>query len=244
MSYLRSGEFYDQQHQKLVEDIPFFLSRVEHYGDPVLELACGTGRVTIPLAQAGFKITGLDINNSMLQQAKKKAENQQFKISWQQGDMRCFQFAEKFKTIIIPFNSLSLFTEDDLHQVLSCIKKNLHSQGHFIADIFNPDLGLLNRDPSQQHFLCELTDPHSKERIIVKESNKYDRAQQVNYITIYYQSSANVCLEKLNMRIIYPQELKLLLKWHGLVVKEIYGNYNLEPFHSKSPKQLVVCQHQ
>ncbi len=70
---LYNGRHYDLTNRDIVEDIPFYLNQVRKYGEPVLELACGTGRITIPLAEQGIQITGLDITDSMLAQAKKKA---------------------------------------------------------------------------------------------------------------------------------------------------------------------------
>ena len=66
------GRHYDLQNRDIVEDIPFYLRQIRKHGEPVLELACGTGRITIPLSSKGIKITGLDISESMLEQAKKK----------------------------------------------------------------------------------------------------------------------------------------------------------------------------
>jgi len=55
-----------------VDDIPFYLRQIGKYGEPVLELGCGTGRITIPIAERGIQVTGLDISDSMLAHAKKK----------------------------------------------------------------------------------------------------------------------------------------------------------------------------
>lgn len=68
------GRNYDLQNKDFVEDIPFYLHQIKKYGEPVLELACGTGRITIPIAKQGVKISGLDISKSMLSHAKRKAK--------------------------------------------------------------------------------------------------------------------------------------------------------------------------
>jgi 2-polyprenyl-3-methyl-5-hydroxy-6-metoxy-1,4-benzoquinol methylase len=73
--FYRDGRHYDFR-VKFVQDIPFWIAQVRKYGDPVLELACGTGRITIPLAKEGFKVSGLDISESMLAEAKKKSERE------------------------------------------------------------------------------------------------------------------------------------------------------------------------
>ena len=68
------GRHYDLKYRDLKEDLPFWLDQVEKYGEPVLELGCGTGRITLPLTEKGIAITGLDISEPMLSLARKKAE--------------------------------------------------------------------------------------------------------------------------------------------------------------------------
>jgi ubiquinone/menaquinone biosynthesis C-methylase UbiE len=66
------GRHYDLQCKDFTEDIAFWIRQARKYGGPILELACGIGRITLPLAKEGFKITGLDIAESMLAEAEKK----------------------------------------------------------------------------------------------------------------------------------------------------------------------------
>ena len=65
----RDGRHYDALNSFLVADIPFYLEEARNAGRPVLELACGTGRLTIPIAQSGVEIVGLDLSPSMLAHA-------------------------------------------------------------------------------------------------------------------------------------------------------------------------------
>lgn len=71
-----NGRYYDYQYKDFNEDIPFWIKQARKYGEPVLELACGTGRITIPIAKEGIKIVGLDISQPMLAEAKKKAQKE------------------------------------------------------------------------------------------------------------------------------------------------------------------------
>jgi len=68
------GQHYDLQNRDYVNDIPFYLRKARQYSEPILELACGTGRITIPIAEQGIDITGLDISEPMISYAKKKAK--------------------------------------------------------------------------------------------------------------------------------------------------------------------------
>src|SRR5271165_7218240 len=76
-------------------------------GGPVLELGCGTGRMLVPLAQAGLHVTGLDISQRMLERAAEKRARleaaQHDRVRLVQGDMTLFDLGEQFPLVIIPF---------------------------------------------------------------------------------------------------------------------------------------------
>ena len=69
----REGRHYDLLNADVVADIPFYLEEARRAGGPVLELACGTGRLTIPIAQTGVEVVGLDQSASMLAHLRTKA---------------------------------------------------------------------------------------------------------------------------------------------------------------------------
>ena len=155
----RDGRHYDIQHTHLIEDIAFYLQQAQQFGPPILELACGTGRITIPIAQQGFEIVGIDISESMLARAKEKTERQQLPITWHQGDIRTFDFKRKFKLIIFPFNAIAHL--HDLPSIGACFKSvrdHLDDEGRFILDIFNPNLmRLINNETPR--IVSEYPDP-------------------------------------------------------------------------------------
>ncbi len=99
------GRHYDSLYSR-VDDIQFYLDCVEEYGDPTMELACGTGRITIPLAEKGIDITGLDLSEMMLKRAKDKASKNDLDIDFIRSDMKDFSMDKNFNTILLPFNSI------------------------------------------------------------------------------------------------------------------------------------------
>jgi ubiquinone/menaquinone biosynthesis C-methylase UbiE len=86
--FYRDGRIYDLMHERLVADKDFFVQMALECGGPVLEIACGTGRITIPIALAKTETFGLDISEEMLSEARKKALELGAKVSWIQGDCR------------------------------------------------------------------------------------------------------------------------------------------------------------
>ncbi|KPL18480.1 MAG: hypothetical protein AMJ92_07680 [candidate division Zixibacteria bacterium SM23_81] len=236
------GRHYDLQTKGFVEDIPFYLRQVQKYGQPVLELACGTGRITIPLAQKGIQITGLDVSESMLAQARRKASQKNVAVTWIRADCRDFQQNQKFRLIFIPANSIThLHDLESLETFFSCVRIHLADKGRFVIDVFNPRLDILMRDPTKRYPVAEYSDPDGQGMVTVTESNAYDAAQQINRIKWYYKTGEEERVVENNMRVFFPQELDGLLQYYGFVIEAKYGNYDETPFESGSPKQLVVC---
>ena len=237
----RSGWQYDNWHHDLTDDIDFYVRQARKYGSPILELACGIGRITLPIAQEGFKITGVDISEGMLQRAKEKAMEQHLTITWSKADIRNFTLYEKFNLIFLPFNSISHL--QDLDSIAACfqaVKHHLAPDGRFILDIANPKLEFLLRESHIKYPVAEYQSPDSHHAVIVSESSRYDRAQQINYITCYYKIGEKEFTHELNMRIFFPQELDALLKFNGFFIEAKYGDFHESSFSSSSERQILV----
>jgi len=241
------GSHYDGITQWLTEDLPFYLDQIRSFGDPVLELASGTGRLAIPIAREGFRITGLDITDTMLEHAREKARQADVSVEWIKADFRDFRLPEKFNVILFPFNSIShLYDAKSIQSCFSRVRDHLTDQGRFIIDFFNPRLDLLMRDPSEQYPAnIDYPDPDGRGEIVVSESVRYDAATQINHILWTFDiGGKEKIVEELNMRIFYPQELDALLRANGFVVESKYGDYDRSPFESSSPKQLIISKKQ
>ena len=110
LELIRDGRHYDAL--KTQNDVAFYLAQAQATAGSVLEIGCGTGRVTIPLAAAGVDITGLDVSASMLEEAKRKADSQGLRIDWVAADGRSFDLGRRFSLIMMPFNTLQFFRDD------------------------------------------------------------------------------------------------------------------------------------
>jgi len=237
------GRHYDLANRGFVADIPFYLELIRKYGEPVLELACGTGRIAIPLAEQGIDVTGLDISSSMLAHARRKSAAKGLEVEWIEADCRDFKLDRQFGLIFFPFNSIAhLHDLESVEACFSCVKLHLGVGGRFIIDIFRPDLRILKRNPAKRYPVTEYPDPDGKGKVVITENNVCDRATQVNRIKWYYRvgSQAEESVKSLNMRIFYPQELDALLGYNGFTIEAKFGNYDRTEFVSDSPRQLVV----
>ena len=240
---LLNGRHYDQIHQGITEDVGFWLRQTARYGAPVLELACGTGRISIPISKAGFPVTGIDMCHSMLSQAVLKTESQ-IPVEWVQADVRNFELRRKFPLIIFPFRAIAaLLYLEDLESCLCCVRRHLALGGRFIIDAFNPRLDILLHNPQDRFPLREYPDPHGKGTVVVTQSNEYDATSQINKIHFYYQlpKLREEVVERLDLRMYFPQELDALLKHNGFNLEEKAGDYGGGSFQSSSSMQLIVC---
>jgi SAM-dependent methyltransferase len=243
--FYSDGRHYDLKSEGITDDIPMYLDLAARYGAPVLEIACGTGRVTIPLARRGLSVTGLDLSRPMLQVAESKARAADVAVTWVCADCRDFELGRKFRLVIFPFNSMAHIHDiESIEAFLSCVRAHLDAGGRFVIDIFNPKLEILLRDASEEYPVAEYPDPDGKGTVVVTENNIYDRATQMNHIKWYHRTGedAHRVVQELNMRIFYPQELDALLHFNGFVIEHKYGDCDLQPFTSASPRQIVVCR--
>ncbi|OFZ55080.1 MAG: hypothetical protein A2428_02595 [Bdellovibrionales bacterium RIFOXYC1_FULL_54_43] len=224
-------------------DLPFYLDYALRQGGEVLELCCGTGRLTIPMAKAGVKITGLDFTPTMLARAKEKAQAAGLNIPFIQGDMRTKRLRKKFKMIFIPFNSLlNTYTIEDTEKVFATVRRHLAPGGPFLFDVFNPSIHFIvdaGRKSVRGKFRFQLPDGR---KVVIDESCHYDPAFQINRATWTSHLDGKTYRQKLDMRCIYPLELEALLRYNGFKVVDRFGDFTKRKFTSASRKQIYVCK--
>lgn len=117
-------------------DVAFYVGQARAEGGRVLELGCGTGRITLALVEAGCRVTGLDLSLPMLRQLKRKAAG----FPCFCADMSAFALRARFSLIICPFSAFTYLVEDaDQSAALAAVRQHLEPDGIFILDVFEPD---------------------------------------------------------------------------------------------------------
>ena len=223
----------------------FYRRQVARYGEPVLELACGSGRLTIPLAGEGVNITGMDISQEMLNLATLKASKSEGNIRFIQGDMRNFDLGEKFKFIFIPAQSLShLYTRTEIEDCFACVRRHLDGEGRFLIELFNSSVKLLARESGRRYPVGQGDAPKGGSHVFVTSEVSYNAATQVNHIRLFFRDKASNQETALSfeMRQFFPQEIDALLCYNGFLIEHKYGSYDESEFSSDAPKQLIVCR--
>lgn len=139
--YSKDASFYDLDKREIMKvDIPFYMDHASRIKGDILELACGTGRITIPLANAGYSIWGIELSLEMLKQFKKKlsflSEEISEKIHLIHTNMSIFYIDRKFPLILLPCRSFQLlYDEEDESSCLKSVYNHLTDDGQFIIDI-------------------------------------------------------------------------------------------------------------
>jgi len=225
--------------------LKFYRRQISRYGEPALELGCGYGRLTIPLAEAGVNIRGLDVSEEMLGLAKLKASKSGVNIRFMQGDMRGFDLGEKFKFIFIPAQSLShLHTREEIENCFSCVRRHLAEQGRLLIELFNSSVSLLARESDRRYPVGQYEDTAAGIQVFVTAQVRYDAASQINHIRWFFQDegSTKETVLSFEMRQFFPQEIDALLWYNSFSIEHKYGGYNEELFSGDASKQLMICR--
>ncbi len=225
-------------------DIAFYQRQARAAEGPVLELGCGSGRLTIPMGEAGAEVVGLDPEQAMLDAARAKAAAAGVAIELVQGDAREFDLGRKFGLVIFPNNSMShLLERKDVESCFRCVREHLKPGGRFVLDLFTPMGKFLFRDPNQRYQIGEWEDPDGSGRIVMEEAGWYDPAAQVKHSVCYYrrQETGEEWQVTLDLRMFYPQEIDALVEYNGFRIEHKYGDFEEAEFGLGSGKQVIVC---
>lgn len=223
------------------DDLGLWRALAAEAGGPVLELGCGTGRVTLPLAEAGFEIVGLDRSQPLVEYAAARAAERGVGVTLAVGDMRDFELGARFRLVIAPWNAFHhLLDLASIEAFFAAARRHLDEGGRLVVDAFQPSPAFLGAAPERRRIL-RYRDPYAEREVHLFEENEYDTATQINRVRWWFESDgAEPERDELEMRIVFPQELEALVRLGGLRVLDKWGGYDRAPFTSRSPKQIVV----
>ena len=245
--YQDFAEVYDYFYQR-IEDINFYVEQAKKFGSPILELACGTGRVLLEIAKKGFAITGLDMSDAMLNILRKKLEkeneNVQKNVDIVKGDMRNFALDRKFNLIIVPFSSIvHLLTLDDALKAFKCVYNHLNKDGAFIFDTFTPNLELLAK---KRRVEFDIRDIDGNGTLAFWEVASYDLTNQLitvkRYGFVETDNRKKKFMWRFKIRYWFKSELELLLKLAGFGNIAVFGGFDLRPYCYESGMTLFIAK--
>jgi SAM-dependent methyltransferase len=248
------ADFYDASPlvARRTQDVNFYLQAAACFGEPILELGCGTGRITVPLAHAGARVTGLDISAKMLQRAETKlsdlSEMQRSRVRLLHGDMRSFDLRQQFPLIVIPFRPFQhLVSVDEQLQCLACVRRHLAPGGHLIVDFFQTDPARMH-DPDflKEHFVADYEIAGGRKIRLTERIAAFHRAEQRNDVEMAFAVTDSDGARMRNVfaftfRYFFRYEVEHLLARSGLRVSHLYGDFDRSPLQDESPEMIFVA---
>lgn len=242
---------YDIVYAGLEHDIPFYLELAKQSGSPVCELACGNGRVLLPIARAGLSVTGIDSSERMLEglQARLDAEppDVQGRVALKCADVRDYRFGTKFKLVFCAFHSFQhLETTEDQLACLRSVREYLADDGLLCLNVFAPRYDWLALAQQEQQART-ITDPSTGREAVVRLLTKRNWLEQKIESTMILdrvdeQGIVHRDVRHLTLCWIFHREMHLLLRHAGFEVTQVYGGFDKRPFDYVSGEQLFLAR--
>lgn len=256
----RQPDTYDLEHEGDTEDVEFFVRLVVGFRPGrVLELACGTGRVTIPLAEAGaehgFEVVGLELIPEMLAAAEQRrseaGQEARNRLALKPGDMREWEAEEPFDLILVPGSSMChLLTLEDQLRAWRRAYDNLNPGGQLVVDVSMPDHAsfadsFLTPPRETVQIDRDTLDPESGERLIRYRTTRYlahEQRAKIRYLydRLHGERVQERFVSDYESHVYYPRELLLLFLHTGFEIESVYGDYRARPLSPTSRNVIVV----
>ena len=252
--YRAIAEYYDAENERLdwlKRDVPFLLRHLPHKPQDVLELACGTGRVAVPLAEAGHRVVAVDYAADMLRIARAKRDAlgvTQRSLQLLHRDILRLSLGRQFDWVVLMFNTfLSFTTLAAQDRALQVVRKHLKPNGRFWLDVFQPNLALLARERSTGIDGSVFYVPDLDRTVFMTVDVRRDPSRQLQEVTFNYKwfdkrGQPQRQHTRFDITFIFPRELQILLERNGLRVRKMWGNYDGSPLNADSPRIIVMAQ--
>jgi SAM-dependent methyltransferase len=201
-------------------------------GGPALEFAIGTGRIAVPFAQRGVRVSGIDLSNAMVARLRAKPGAEDIDVAI--GDIATTRVGGAFRLVYLVYNSIENLTTQDAQ--VACFRNaaaHLEPGGCFVIEVGVPDLQRL--PPGETHVVFDAGERHWG-------IDEYDVARQG--LVSHHFDLVDGRWERLSMpfRYVWPAELDLMAELAGMSLRERWGGWGGEPFTGESRKHVSVWE--
>ncbi len=247
------ARFYDWEYASRTQDIPFYLDLAARYGTPVLELACGTGRLTLPLARAGFDVVGLDLAQEMLRLLRRKLRQEppdvRRRLRLVTGDMTAFRPDTPARLAFVPFSSFfCLHTAAQRLACLRCAHRALAPRGAFLIDVQTPRVmeGQTATDEPDELKYCVNPETGLMTRELHQRLVQDLRAQRTTCRHTYIEELPDGRQRRYSFDQDYswvtPDQMLPLFARAGFASVKVCGGYGLRPFKDRSYRLIFLAE--
>jgi len=256
--YNKIAHYYDLTHADLTEDVDYILKLIgtkaastsSAQDVSIIELGCGSGRILLPLARAGYAITGIDTSTAMLARAQERLHAEptaiQQRVTLLEADMTQFKAQDNsFDWAIMPYNTFMHLEPSQMSLALKKIAQSLGKNGRLFIDLINPTA--IANTPNDRLLTLEntFTDPENDHIVVQQSSSQLDDDTQTLHITWLYDATPpeggaiHRTVAQATYHYLYPHQLELLLREAGLRLISITGNYDDSPYTEESQRLLI-----
>jgi SAM-dependent methyltransferase len=229
-------EFYDAAYGWWRDDLPFYVGLARAADGPVLEVACGTGRVHLPMLEAGADADGFDLHAGFLEVLRRRAAGRGLTTRVVQADMRDFTLPRRYALVVVPFRAFlhNLTPEDEL-RTLRCCREHLEPGGRLVLDLFHPTFArLIEPDGAWRHEL-DFAHPVTGAPLALWSRSTRDRVNQTQHADMELRElgpGGEILARhphRVDLRWIYKGEMELLLRAAGFSGWEVAGGFDGRP---------------
>jgi SAM-dependent methyltransferase len=239
--YASIADIYDFSYEDFSDDVDFYENLAQSAGGPILELGVGSGRAAIPLAEAGYKVTGIDTSPSMLAKARTRLAQTRLRrggrLELIEADMTDFDLGRRFGFVFVAANTFQhLLTTRDQTACLRCVAAHLEKDGIFVLSVLSPASVSWDDDGTAVPLLFDWArlDATTGDTVMKFVAAQADTARMIRKLTYVYDrvrtdGSVHRSVFTTELRHSTQAELTLLLQQVGLRVTHVYGDYDLSP---------------
>ena len=240
------GDLYDLVHGDLSYGVDFYVGLARQAQGPVLEIACGTGRILLPCLEAGADIDGLDYSAAMLSTLRKKATALGLSPQLHQADMGDFSLSRRYALIMVTFNAFGHnLTQEAQIRCLELCREYLLPGGMLVFDAFFPGLAIIGAAENTRVLEGEMPHPKTGLPMRMYDTRTFHRVEQiqhsVNEIELLDERGNVQTTHRSEIRIrwIYKAEMALLLRVAGFARWEISADFDLRPLTQETDGMVV-----
>jgi len=247
-SIFDDGDVYDLVGKDVPYGLDFYVALAREASGPVLDIACGTGRILLPCLQAGVDIEGLDLFEPMLKTLRAKAAALGLSPRLHQADMSDFSLARRYRLVMIPFNAfIHNMTQEAQIRCLERCREHLLPGGNLTFDTFFPSLEIVGTPENTRVLEGEIPHPQTGMPIRMYDTRSFDRVAQVfhsqNDIELLAADGSVQTVHRSldRSRYIYKHEMALLLRVAGFARWEIWGGFDRRPLLRENEAMVVTA---
>jgi SAM-dependent methyltransferase len=246
----RVARFFDAEYTDYADDLPLVEAYAKRACGPLLELGCGTGRLLVPLARAGYDVTGVDISHEMLRAARARVEAAGVakQVMLVQGDYSNAPLVGPYGLAFVMMNTfLYLTTLAEQLRALRHWREHLAPNGLLLIDVFNPDVAQLASLDGRIEWDKSWIDPQTGATVMKFLVRTVDLAEQVIHVNLIYDEitpdgQVRRTVAPFDLRYLWRFEAELLLDKSGFALEAVYGDHWMGPFDGDSDGMILVAR--